>query len=287
LINKLSLLFYCILLLGGCSKVDSQTQGKIISVNPCTDAILLELADVNQIGAISHYSHDPNSSSTDIMKARKFLAIGQSAEEIIAAKPSLVLAGGHMSSATLQALKKRDIKILQYPVANTIEQSHEQIRSIAKAIGKEERGKTLIAQIERTVIQSAVQARENAQYIPALIWQGGGLVPGKGTLIDELLTHTGFENSAQQYGLSQWDIIGLERLSSKPPAIILRGGKNNDRILQHPIIKKINTQVESFPQSLIWCAGPTIAQAVEKLADIRKRYTEQNNQTIYEKASTP
>lgn len=233
----------------------------------------MELADPNQIGAISHYSHDVNSSSTDIATAHKFPAIGQSAEEIIALKPKLVLAGGHVSASTLQALAQMDITVLQSPVANSIQQSHDQIMSIAKAIGQEERGAALIADIE-AAMRAAKPHDDNL--IPAIVWQGGGLVPGDDTLIDEILSRTGYQNIAQNYGLSQWDVIGLERISAAPPAIILRGGSGggSDRLLDHPILDKIDSKVTHFPQSMIWCAGPTIAKAATRLANIRNDYIE-------------
>lgn len=268
MIDKISSLLCCALLIAGCSTIDDDAQGKIVSINPCTDAILLELADPEQIGAISHYSHDKNASSADINLAKKFPSIGQSAEEIIALKPSLVLAGGHLSPSTLQALQNLDIKVLQSPVANSIEQSHDQIRDIANAIDQKERGDALINKINI----SLDTAKSNNDAIPAIIWQGGGLVPGKDTLVDELLSRTGFQNIAHHYGLSQWDIIGLERLSANPPAIILRGGNRSERLLNHPILDDIETEIADFPQSLIWCAGPTIAKAANKLSAIRQDY---------------
>lgn len=268
---KTSSLLCCILLISGCSKVDDQNSGKIVSINPCTDAILIELADPQQIGAISHYSHNPKSSSVNVKYTKQFAAVGQSAEEIIALKPSLVLAGAHVSASTLEALRALDIKILQSPVANTVADSHAQISAIANAIGQDERGNALIRDIDTALLNSAPAGDK---VVDAIVWQGGGLVPGKGTLIDELLKGSGFNNVANRYNLSQWDIIGLERLSASPPAIILRGGNGADRILQHPILDSIDSQVADFPQSMIWCAGPTIAKAAQRLADIREHHIE-------------
>lgn len=275
--TKLSFLLGCSLFLSGCNPNNVGESGKIISVNPCTDAILLELADPDQIGAISHYSHDPRSSSTNVAQARTYRAIGQSAEEIIAQKPALVLAGGHISASTLDALKRMDIEVLQSPVANSVAQSYEQITTIAAAIGQEKRGEALIAKIETALNNAAPQVKQrnaeqkaDEQKIAALVWQGGGLVAGKNTLIDEIMTRSGYENMAAQYGLAQWDIIGLERLSANPPAIILRGG--DDMMLHHPILEEINAKTPYFPPSMIWCAGPTIAKAAAHLAKIRNDY---------------
>ena len=42
----------------------------IVSLNPCTDAILAEVADPAQLLAISHYSHDPRATSMPLMPGR-------------------------------------------------------------------------------------------------------------------------------------------------------------------------------------------------------------------------
>jgi hypothetical protein len=44
----------------------------IVSLNPCSDAILAEVADPGQVLALSHYSRDPRSSSMDVGLARRF-----------------------------------------------------------------------------------------------------------------------------------------------------------------------------------------------------------------------
>ena len=267
--SKISSFLCCTLLIAGCSGHDDVPSGKIVSINPCTDAILMELADADQIGAISHFSHDVASSSVDVDKALKYPAIGQSTEEIIALKPSLVLTGGHMSAAASAAFDRLNITVLKTPVANSIAESHEQIRTIAKAINQEQRGEELVASIG---IALSKAAPKNEHIISAIIWQGGGLVPGKDTLINEIMLSSGFANGASQYGLAQWDILGLERLSSNPPELILRGGGASDPMLQHPIMDEVDSKIVSFPQSMIWCAGPTISKAAKMLAHIRKDY---------------
>ena len=46
--------------LGGAAAGDPH---RIVSLNPCLDVILVHVADRAQIAAISHYSHEPSSSS--------------------------------------------------------------------------------------------------------------------------------------------------------------------------------------------------------------------------------
>src|SRR4029079_4978164 len=65
----------------------------IVSLNPCTDAILAEVADPEQILAISYYSHDPRATSMPLAEARKFRATGGTVEEVLALDPDVVEAG--------------------------------------------------------------------------------------------------------------------------------------------------------------------------------------------------
>ena len=64
---------------------------KIVSLNPCSDAVLAEVADPAQILAISHYSHDPRASSMPLDQARRFRSTGGTVEEVIALKPDVVV----------------------------------------------------------------------------------------------------------------------------------------------------------------------------------------------------
>ena len=48
---------------------------RIVSTNPCVDAILMQVADPADIVAISHYSHDPRASSIAIAQALSLIHI--------------------------------------------------------------------------------------------------------------------------------------------------------------------------------------------------------------------
>ena len=266
------------LLLAACSPVRTETTGRsglpaIVSLNPCTDAILGEIADPAQILAISAYSHDPRATSMPLDQARKYPAISGSVEEVLALHPDLVIAGGHVGPATIDAMQRLGIRFVQTPVANSVAESEDGIRIIARAIGQGPRGDALIARIDTALRRAAPPAA--TQPVPALVWEGGGLVPGRGTLIDELLTRTGFANVAQARGLKQWDVLGLEYLVDAPPEVLLssHGSRaQDDRMLGHPALAGLHgrMQVAQFDQTLIFCGGPTIIRAADRLAEVRR-----------------
>ena len=65
-------------------------QPRIVSINPCVDAILMHVADAGQIAAISHYSKDPRATSIPMAQAARFAATSGTAEEVVALAPDLV-----------------------------------------------------------------------------------------------------------------------------------------------------------------------------------------------------
>ncbi len=248
---------------------------RIVSMNPCVDTILMEVAAPTQIAAISHYSHDPRATSVPLKWAVLYPVVSGAAEDIIAAEPDLVIAGPHVSIQTIAALKRLGIPLMQVSVPETVAQSQTQISDIAERIGQGVQGAKLNARIDAAM----ADARWNGPPASALIWQGSGLVPGKGTLADELLTRSGFRNLSASLGLKKWDILPIEGLLAQPPAILLAGqanmGASNgdaNRMLSHPVFRKTATNIKAahYPSSLLHCGGPVIIQSVARLAEVRR-----------------
>lgn len=243
----------------------------IVSLNPCTDAILAEVADPAQILAVSHYSHDPASSSMGVAAARRFRATGGSVEEVLALRPALVVDGNFTPPATRTALKRLGLKLEQVPIAATVPESIAQIRRLAALAGHPARGEALVRRIEAALAASRAPA---GPPVPALVWQGGGIVAGEGTLITALLDHTGFRNQAAQRGLAQASHLPLEAMLAHPPRVILATGNGHgeeDRLLSHPALARLTnaTRVPLDP-ALLWCGGPTIPKTLARLADMRR-----------------
>lgn len=251
------------------ARADAAPQ-RIVSINPCIDAILMHVADRSQIAAISHYSKDLRASSITPSQAARFPATSGTAEEIVALAPDLVLSGPHVEPATVAALRRLRIPLVQVPVPETIGQSREQVMTVARSAGQPARGAELVARIDAAV----AAGRSRQPPIEALIWHGGGLVPGSATLADDLLRASGFRNKSADYGLASWDVLPLEPLLADPPRVLLTIGApaRADRMLGHPAMRQLAGRVamRPWPERLLQCGGPTIIDAVDKLAAVRK-----------------
>ena len=122
--------------LAGCASQPVIAPHGVVSNNPCIDSVLAQIALPGQVSAVSIYSHDPNSASAPLVWARQLPAIGISAEELLLARPKMVLTGNLASGGTNAVLARAGIKTLALGVAPTIAEDMQQIRMIAAALGR-------------------------------------------------------------------------------------------------------------------------------------------------------
>lgn len=250
---------------------------RIVSMNPCIDAVLRELADPGRIAGISHYSHDARSTSVPLDWARRFPAIGDEAEDVIAARPDLVLAGPHVAPQTVAALDRLGVRVIKIGVPSTVEESQAQVMQIGRIIGRPGRARMLNARIGAAMARAAPDHPIDGGP-SALIWQNGGLVPGKGTLAGELLVRSGFRSASHSLGLAQWDMVSLERLLSIAPDVVMTGSGGMDAGAAgvggggHPALNHAATHMlfAELPSHMLHCGGPVIIDAAARLRAIRR-----------------
>lgn len=263
------------LVVAGCTAAPAREPGRdlpqVVSLNPCTDAILTEVADPEQILAISSYSSDPASSSMDPALARRFRAVDGTVEEVVALEPDLVIGGTFIAPATRGAFARLGMRYEGFGITPTVGKSLAQVRSIAALVGHPERGEALVGRIETALAANRAPAGPARS---AVVWQSGGIVPGSDTLISDLLIRTGFTNAAAAQGLHQADVLPLEAMLAAPPQVIFAAGNpvsNEDRMLGHPALARLTeTRRERFDPVLLWCGGPTIIKAARHLGAVRR-----------------
>ena len=98
----------------------SVTHPTIVSLNPCTDAILAEVTAPGQLLAVSHYSHEPRATSMPLAEARRYPATGGTAEEVLALDPDVVVAGSYLDPATARALRRLGMRVVTEGIATTV-----------------------------------------------------------------------------------------------------------------------------------------------------------------------
>nr|KIS34063.1 iron ABC transporter substrate-binding protein [Novosphingobium sp. P6W] len=245
---------------------------RIVSLNPCTDAVLAQVASPGQLLAISHYSHDPSATSMDIAEAARFGDTSGTVEEIAALAPDVVVASSFMAPMTVQALRDMGMRVVLEPIPSDVAGSLAQVRSLAALAGNRSVGEALVGRIETALFYAAPAA--GTPPVPALLWESGGIVAGDNTLIVDLMRRSGFANAAAARGLGQADFLPLERVLANPPRVIFTVGSpaaEEDRMLRHPALAQVKGMTRApLDRSLLWCGGPTIPRALARLVQVRR-----------------
>jgi iron complex transport system substrate-binding protein len=214
--------------------------------------------------AISHYSHDALGSSMPLEQAHSYPITGGTVEEVLVLDPDIVVTGSFLAPATRNAFERLGMQVVTLGVAQDVESSAEQVRELAAAIGRAEEGGTLARRIQ--------QAWEDSAYagapVSTLFWQADGVVAGPDSLIGRMLEHTGFSSHSAARGLGQGAYLPLEQVLADPPELVLAAA--DQRILNHPVLREQkDIAYATFDPSLLFCAGPSIPRALDRLVEVR------------------
>jgi iron complex transport system substrate-binding protein len=251
---------------------------RIVSLNMCLDSVLVELVPRDHILALSHYSRDPWRSTIAAL-AQTMPITYESAEEIVALEPDLVITSRHSAIATRHALRRVGIRFELFDVPNSIEQSLAQIRKLATLLHREVEGEALIMRIERAI--AAARPTADAPMLSAAVYQPGGLSVGGDSVTGELMAIAGLENLAARRGVNKYRPLPLELLISDPPDILLVGDTTRgaathaERIVHHRALRALQARMsrEPFPARLVYCAGPAMIDALDALVAAREHAT--------------
>jgi iron complex transport system substrate-binding protein len=252
------------------ARADAPT--RIVSLNQCLDAILVELVPTERIAAISHYSRDPVRSPIAAL-AQRLPITYESAEEIVALRPDLVLASRHSAIPTRNALRRVGIHYELFDVAFSVQESLAQIRRIAALVDSAAAGEALVARIERAI--ETARLPQGAPRLTAAVYGSGGNTAGANTVTNDLMQTVGLENLAARFGLKTHQPMQLELLMAAPPDLLLvaeipgEAGTQDARIVQHRALRKLASKRWDFPMRFMYCSGPTIVEEVAALARAR------------------
>ncbi|MFO1183783.1 MAG: ABC transporter substrate-binding protein [Bauldia sp.] len=248
---------------------------RIVSLNVCTDQLLLALADPNQIAGLSIFAADPAFSFL-AERAAAFPHDAADAETAIRHQPDLVVSDQYTRRDTKALLKRLGYPLLELALPETVDASIEQVRAVATLLGHPERGVALADEIAAARKQAAATvAATGARRVAA--YERRGYVPGGATLFADLLTAVGWRTSdlAGAYGA----FVPLEKLISEPPDYLLASGplsRPEDQgaaLLAHPALLKLFPAEKRLilPGRLTVCAGPSLPEAFRTLAAEAKR----------------
>lgn len=256
------------LLIGSAAVAD--TPQRIVSMNLCTDQLLMMLADPQQIVSLSPLAADPMTSAL-ADQAAAFPANTSAAEQIYLSHPDLVLAGTYTAQASVQLLRDFGIPVEQFEPATTLEQVPEHLRRVGALIGHADRAEALIAKFEADL----AALRDSPTTRPrAALYYANGYSLGDQTLAGQVILAAGFANVATELGHDYGGRIDLEQMVLAAPDVIISGDRyatpsRSEEILDHPALRPFATAASSGPDWI--CGTPVILRAVHAMREARSK----------------
>jgi iron complex transport system substrate-binding protein len=243
---------------------------RIVSLNLCTDELVLRLADHSNIASVTWLSKDPISANVVDLAAGVPVNHGL-AEEIIPLDPDLVVAGTFTARTAVAMLKQTGFPVTEFGVAHHVSDVRAAIRKMAGLVGERQRGEDLIASFDQRLasIGTTVPARRPT----ALVFNANGFTVGAGTLVDDILTRAGLDNLAAHMNLGNYTQVPLETVVRSRPDILIISARRDGppslatALLDHPVLSKLgpNTHIVVLPTNLWSCGGPEVAEAIARL----------------------
>jgi iron complex transport system substrate-binding protein len=242
---------------------------RVVSMNLCADELVLRLAGRDQVLAVTHLARDPRGSTVAAEAAGLPVTRGL-AEEVVALKPDLVIAGAFTTRTTVGMLKRLGAPVLELGVPADLDGVRAQIRQVAAALGHPERGEAMVATLD-TRLASIVSAGQPRR---ALVMRPNAFTVAPGGLGDALIRAAGLVNVAAEIGRDRFGQVPLEAAAlAHADLIVIDAGAPDspslaDALLHHPVflaLARAHRTVE-IPNRLWTCPGPQVAEVVARLA---------------------
>ncbi|MFL5325911.1 MAG: ABC transporter substrate-binding protein [Microvirga sp.] len=242
---------------------------RIVSLNKCTDQLLLALVERERIASVSPIGSDELSFSAE--ELRGLPANSGRGESVLLTNADLVLTGPFESHARRDMLRRQGFEVLVLGLWTSLAEGREQIRVLAQRLGAESKGAALTAAIDAALARSRGAAPAPRT---VLVLQRRGYTPGDTSILDELLRHVGLVPATRRLGLAQGGTVSLERLVADPPDYLLMAESDRGAIdqgsalLWHPALRETIPPERRLylPDRLTICGGPATPQAIDALA---------------------
>src|ERR1700744_5469293 len=170
---------------------------RIMSLKICTDELLMDLVPPSRIASVTFLSREK--AALKLWPQAAHIAVNHnSAEEVLATKPDMILTDSFTSPQMRSLLARSGARVVEVPPAENFDQIRAVTRLVGEAVGEPARAAALIAQIDQTFRGWATITP--ARSIRVMGWGGGGFVPGRATLFNAVLEAAGGVDIAAEDG---------------------------------------------------------------------------------------
>lgn len=243
------------------------------------DEITMRLVGPHRFAAVAAVTANPLYSN--IPEQAKQVAnhsVGRRSEDVLAAKPDLVVASPFANKDLVKQLKEAGLRVVVSNLNDSLDGHAANIRLLAHMYGEEERGEALIREIEERLGRiEAVVGKKPMESRPKIIRLTDRLnTAGKNTTVDGIIQRAGGINVAAVAGIDRWQIISLEKVVELKPDVILVAEATPGQqdfaleLLRHPALQSVpavrNKRVIALPDKLMSTLSHWNVRGVEELA---------------------
>ncbi len=241
---------------------------RIVSMNVCTDQILIALADPEQILGLSRFSRDASWTADGV---RRYPILSGGAEDILVLRPDIVLASLFDKRSTRELLKERGLRVAEFSVPQNLEESRIQIREIGEIVGHPDRATREIARLDAALARARRAVADKHHSVLPLSRRGW--VAGSDSFVSSLLGEAGLFNAAGDLGFGIGGFASLEAIVNVKPDFLLvsqAGDAASDEgqaFLLHPALARFYPPAKRIviPERMTECGGVLLAQALDVL----------------------
>lgn len=238
---------------------------RIVSMNLCTDQLVLALADRRQIAGLTRNAVD-RGMSDQAAAAQGLPLLRSSAEQILAIDPDLVVGMPATGSAPLAAIGGARYPVLDLETANRLDQIYRAIEQTATAVGHPARGTDLVAAMQKDLAALPKPGRGRV----AAYYQRRGYMTGTGTLVDDMMTRVGLVNLAGKLGKPALSRLSVEEMvAARPDFLIVEQATmsvddRGSEMLHHPALADIPRII--VPEAWTVCGNAAYTKAAHSIA---------------------
>lgn len=247
---------------------------RAVSINLCTDQLLITLADPDAIVSVTRYAADPNLSNV-VEAARRYPLNNGAAEAVMTLRADLVVTMAGRDERERRLLGRLGVPVYELPAPETLADLRAAIGGMAERLGRPARGAAVVAQLDAGFGALAGDAaRTGTGAGGALFYGPGGYTFGPRALPGAVLAASGWNDVAGRLGVPAYGQIPIEKvLMARPDLLVILdagGSSYAQRLLRHPALSGPGRPAEvAMPQRLVLCPGPWLLDAARRLAAVR------------------
>lgn len=259
-----------------------QRPQRIVSINLCTDELLMRIVDPSRIASITYLSRQPLNAPLGLNHIIAKLKVNHGlAEEVLMSKPDLIVTGSFSTMAATSLLRGLGQNIVTFDPEADFDDMRANIRKMGAAVGEPQRAEQVIADFDKRLADLQAQLPPGDKPVFADIGVNN-FMSGRNTLFAHVVNAGGWRTLGETLGYSGYTNIPLEQLLRMRPDLVSTATpwsnppSMSTQNLRHPALRELvaDTPHITIPERYTTCGAPSVLGAVELLVEARKAHAQ-------------